>query len=56
MLHEAGNASSFYRPFLCSLPRHIPLPIFQGVAQLQKGPWGNNTKYLRSSHPPYMPD
>ena len=48
MLHEAGNASSFYRPFLCSLPRRIPLPIFQDVAQLTQGPWGNDTKYLRA--------
>ncbi len=28
LLHEALNASSRWRPFLCSLPRTFPLPLF----------------------------
>lgn len=34
LLHEALNASSEWRPYLCSLPRHVPLPIFYSPKKL----------------------
>jgi hypothetical protein len=34
LLHEALNASSAWRPYLCTLPRHVPLPIFYSPKKL----------------------
>ena len=48
ILQQAAQPGSFYRPFLCSLPRHVPLPIFDDPALLLTGPWANDTKYLRA--------
>ena len=28
LIHQALNASSFWRPYLCSLPKYVPLPAF----------------------------
>mmetsp|Transcript_18860 Transcript_18860/g.38367 ORF Transcript_18860/g.38367 Transcript_18860/m.38367 type:complete len:451 (+) Transcript_18860:130-1482(+) len=36
LLVEALNASSFYRPYLCSLPLTVPLPVFYRPGKLEK--------------------
>ena len=28
LIREALNRTSFWRPYLCSLPKHVPLPVF----------------------------
>mmetsp|Transcript_39839 Transcript_39839/g.62164 ORF Transcript_39839/g.62164 Transcript_39839/m.62164 type:complete len:272 (+) Transcript_39839:381-1196(+) len=48
LLFEAMNETSFYRPFLCSLPRHIPLPVFSPIESLKEGAYGNETRFLRA--------
>ena len=34
LIHESLNRTSRWRPSLCSLPRHVPLPLFHSPARL----------------------
>ena len=34
LIHESLNSSSFWRPYLCSLPKAVPLPIFYSPQKL----------------------
>ena len=34
LLHESHNESSFYRRYICSLPLHVPLPLFWEESEL----------------------
>uniref|UniRef100_A0A6T8IF92 SET domain-containing protein n=1 Tax=Hemiselmis andersenii TaxID=464988 RepID=A0A6T8IF92_HEMAN len=48
LLLEAGNVSSRYRHYLCSLPRHIPLPYYQTPGEIFKGGRGRDSRFLTS--------
>ena len=36
LIQEALNKTSFWRPYLCSLPRHVPLPLFYSPKKLER--------------------
>mmetsp|Transcript_48511 Transcript_48511/g.75762 ORF Transcript_48511/g.75762 Transcript_48511/m.75762 type:complete len:358 (+) Transcript_48511:62-1135(+) len=36
LIHEARNKTSFWRPFLCSLPSSVPLPMFWKAGDSRK--------------------
>ncbi|EKX43186.1 hypothetical protein GUITHDRAFT_110913 [Guillardia theta CCMP2712] len=36
LLLESQNKSSFWRPYLCSLPKHVPLPMFYSKERRQQ--------------------
>ncbi|EKX51249.1 hypothetical protein GUITHDRAFT_103166 [Guillardia theta CCMP2712] len=36
LIHESLNKSSFWRPYLCALPRHVPLPIFYSERKFER--------------------
>jgi hypothetical protein len=48
LLYEAGNRSSFYRPYLCALPRSVPLPAFSRYADLQTSGLARSATFIRS--------
>jgi hypothetical protein len=61
LIHESLNESSFWRPYLCSLPKFVPLPVFyspqkrsalysQGLLSNRTGGRPYFDKLLRSIH------
>ena len=46
VLVEASNRSSFYRPFLCSLPRSISLPVFWPLDRLNRTGYRRDTRFI----------
>lgn len=48
VLYEASNRTSFFRPFLCTLPKHVPLPIFQSQEDLAALEFATTGRFLRA--------
>ena len=52
LLHEALNSSSILRPYLCTLPRHVPLPIFYSPKKFKR----ERAKWIQASQEPVFDD
>ena len=46
LLIEAKDTNSRFRDYLCSLPRHVPLPYYLSADQVAASTHASDTKYL----------